>query len=180
MLEAVADSALFRVDVDGRIEDWNAAAERLTGIPRGAARGRPCWAVLRGVDGTGRHVCRPGCTPGRLARVGRAVDCGVLSVGATHVAVATIVVGNGNQPVVLHPMVPQNGSAAADLSLPRLTRRQQEVLLLLAEGVRVKEVARRLGLAEATVRNHVRALLLELGAHSQLEAVARARSLSLL
>jgi hypothetical protein len=32
----------------------------------------------------------------------------------------------------------------------------------------------------ATIRNHVRALLLELGAHSQLEAVAKARSLSLL
>jgi len=180
MFEAVSDSALFRVDVDGRVEDWNAAAERLTGIPRGAARGRPCWAVLRGVDGSGRQVCRPGCTPSRLARAGRAVDCGVLSVGGTHVAVSTIVVGNGAGPVVLHPMVPQNGATAGSESPPRLTRRQYEVLVLLADGVRVKEVARRLGLAEATVRNHVRALLLELGAHSQLEAVAKARSLSLL
>ena len=179
MFEAVSDSALFRVDVDGKVEDWNAAAERLTGIKRAAASGRPCWAVLRGVDGSGRQVCRPGCTPSRLARAGRAVDCGVLSVGGTHVAVSTIVVGNGAGPIVLHPMVPQNGATSVSAS-PRLTRRQYQVLVLLGDGVRVKDVARRLGLAEATVRNHVRALLLELGAHSQLEAVAKARSLSLL
>lgn len=180
MLEAVSDSALFRVDVEGRVEDWNAAAERLTGISRGAARGRPCWAVLCGVDDSGRRVCRPGCTPSRLARAGRAVDCGVLSVGGAHVAVSTIVLGNGAGPVVLHPMAAQNGATTASASPPRLTRRQYEVLVLLGDGVRVKEVARRLGLAEATVRNHVRALLLELEAHSQLEAVAKARSLSLL
>jgi len=180
MFEAVSDSALFRVDADGRVEDWNAAAERLTGIPRAAARGRPCWAVLRGVDGSGRQVCRPECAPARLARSGRAVDCGVLSVGGTHVAVSTIVVGNGAGSLVLHPMASQNGAAAGSESPPKLTRRQYEVLVLLADGIRVKEVARRLGLAEATVRNHVRALLLELGAHSQLEAVAKARSLSLL
>jgi DNA-binding NarL/FixJ family response regulator len=44
----------------------------------------------------------------------------------------------------------------------------------------VKTIARRLGLMETTVRNHVRLLLLALGAHSQLEAVARARAHGLL
>ena len=43
----------------------------------------------------------------------------------------------------------------------------------------MKEIAGRLTLSEATVRNHVRAILRELGAHSQLEAVARARALPL-
>jgi len=43
----------------------------------------------------------------------------------------------------------------------------------------VKTVARGLGLAETTVRNHIRLLFLELGVHSQLEAVARARAYKL-
>jgi DNA-binding NarL/FixJ family response regulator len=50
---------------------------------------------------------------------------------------------------------------------------------MLADGVRVSEIASRLTISVTTVRNHVRAILLELDAHSQLEAVARARSLAL-
>ena len=61
-----------------------------------------------------------------------------------------------------------------------LTSRQRQVLGLLADGVPAKVVAARLGLAEATVRNHIRAILAALDAHSQLEAVARARRLQLI
>ena len=62
---------------------------------------------------------------------------------------------------------------------PRLTPRQLEILAFLATGTRVKEIARHLALSQTTVRNHIRALLLELGVHSQLEAVAKARALEL-
>ena len=57
----------------------------------------------------------------------------------------------------------------------RLSPRQQEVLVLLSEGVRAKEIAARLGLSEPTVRNHIRSVLRKLDCHSQLEAVAEAR-----
>jgi DNA-binding NarL/FixJ family response regulator len=60
-----------------------------------------------------------------------------------------------------------------------LTPRQRQVLALLAEGVPAKVIAVRLGLAEPTVRNHIRAILRALGCHSQLEALARARRLEL-
>ena len=56
-----------------------------------------------------------------------------------------------------------------------LSPRQQEVLVLLSEGVRAKQIAARLGLSEPTVRNHIRTILRKLGCHSQLEAVAEAR-----
>jgi DNA-binding NarL/FixJ family response regulator len=56
-----------------------------------------------------------------------------------------------------------------------LTPRQREVLGLLAEGLPAKVVSRRLGIAEVTARNHIQAILGELGCHSQLEAVAEAR-----
>jgi|1186.fasta_scaffold318360_1 PAS domain S-box-containing protein len=55
--------------------------------------------------------------------------------------------------------------------LEDLTPRQQEVLRLLAEGLETQEIAKRLGVAEETARNHIRALLRATGAHSRLEAV---------
>lgn len=62
----------------------------------------------------------------------------------------------------------------------RLSPRQLEVLELLASGIPARQIAVRLGLAETTVRNHIRHLLRKLGCHSQLEAVAVAYRLDLL
>ncbi|MCC6831997.1 MAG: helix-turn-helix transcriptional regulator [Thermoleophilia bacterium] len=60
-----------------------------------------------------------------------------------------------------------------------LSRRQHEVLALLAEGVTARGIAALLDLAEPTVRNHIRAVLRKLDCHSQLEAVAVAVRLDL-
>jgi len=58
---------------------------------------------------------------------------------------------------------------------PHLTPRQAEVLHLLERGHSTKQIAGELHLSVETVRNHVRAVLKNLGAHSRLEAVALAR-----
>ena len=68
----------------------------------------------------------------------------------------------------------------AAVARPRLSPRQQQILALMAHGVRVREIAVHLELSETTVRNHVRGILKRLGCHSQLEAVARAREWHLL
>lgn len=60
-----------------------------------------------------------------------------------------------------------------------LTRRELEVLQLLAEGLSNKGIASRLGLSEHTVNVHVDAILGKLDAHSRTEAVARAARLGL-
>jgi len=70
-----------------------------------------------------------------------------------------------------------DGSSAA---VPELTARQHETLSLLAEGLGTAEIAARLGVADETARNHIRALLRQLGVHSRLEAVVRAYRLGLL
>jgi DNA-binding NarL/FixJ family response regulator len=57
--------------------------------------------------------------------------------------------------------------------VPTLTGRQLEVLQLLASGKSARDIGTKLYLSQATVRNHIRALLQGLGAHSQLEALAR-------
>jgi DNA-binding NarL/FixJ family response regulator len=61
-----------------------------------------------------------------------------------------------------------------------LTPRQHEILLLVAEGLATKQIARRLWLSPATVSNHVAAILIALDAHSRLEAVSTAHRLGLL
>jgi DNA-binding CsgD family transcriptional regulator len=56
-----------------------------------------------------------------------------------------------------------------------LTPRQLEVLALIADGRSARAIGHRLGISEATVRNHIRAVLAELRVHSQVAAVAEAR-----
>jgi DNA-binding CsgD family transcriptional regulator len=57
---------------------------------------------------------------------------------------------------------------------PPLTPRETEVLRHVASGLQNKEVAAKLALSVATVRNHVHNILDKLGVHSKLEAVSLA------
>lgn len=56
-----------------------------------------------------------------------------------------------------------------------LTPREQETLRLIGQGLRVEEVASRLGLSASTVRGYIRGLLSKTGTRSQLEVIALAR-----
>jgi len=55
---------------------------------------------------------------------------------------------------------------------PRLTKREHEVLQLLAEGLDTRGIARTLNISVNTCRGYIKSLLARLGAHSQLQAVA--------
>ncbi|WP_109641960.1 MULTISPECIES: response regulator transcription factor [Lentzea] len=61
-----------------------------------------------------------------------------------------------------------------------LTAREQETLLLLADGAGTEQISSRLGVARNTARNHVQRVLDKLGARSKLEAVSIARREGLL
>lgn len=65
-------------------------------------------------------------------------------------------------------------SGLADVS--RLTCREAEVLLLLAEGDSNRVLARRLGIAERTLRAHITSLTRKLGIQSRLQAALFAHS----
>jgi DNA-binding NarL/FixJ family response regulator len=54
---------------------------------------------------------------------------------------------------------------------PRLTKRELEVLRLVAQGLSSHEIGRQLFITEHTVKNHVRNMLEKLQLHSRLEAV---------
>jgi two-component system nitrate/nitrite response regulator NarL len=65
-------------------------------------------------------------------------------------------------------VVPVDGSAVA---AKNITRRQLEILELLAEGKTNSEIANMLGLAESTVRLHLRAAYRRLGVRNRTQAV---------
>jgi len=58
---------------------------------------------------------------------------------------------------------------------PQLTRRQQEIVALIDEGLSNKEIARRLSIELATVKNHVHNILAKLQVGRRAEAAARVR-----
>jgi DNA-binding NarL/FixJ family response regulator len=64
--------------------------------------------------------------------------------------------------------------AAAEPTSDSLTRRELEILRMIATGVSTRAAADKLHVSPATVRNHVQNILGKLGAHSRLEAVAMA------
>jgi len=71
---------------------------------------------------------------------------------------------------------PHRSAPADDLPpmLP-LTLREEEVLRLMAEGLRNKEIAARLGISERTATFHVGNVLSKLGADGRVEAIRLAR-----
>lgn len=79
-------------------------------------------------------------------------------------------------PDVLEPLLDHVANGAP----MELSDRQHRVLQLLADGVRTVDIAAALGISVSTLRNQLRGLLVRLGAHSQLEAVAIGRRRGLL
>jgi len=63
---------------------------------------------------------------------------------------------------------------------PAITRRQKEVLALIAQGESNKEIGRTLGLSEGTVRTHVNAIFKLLNVNNRTQAGVKARTLDLL
>ncbi len=82
-------------------------------------------------------------------------------------------------PAVLASLLPRlaaerQSTQDVNARLARLTAREREVLGLMAAGCRNDAIAARLVISTPTVRTHAQNILLKLGVHSQLEAVALA------
>ncbi len=65
------------------------------------------------------------------------------------------------------------GASATD-TLPALTRREREVLRLLADGLSNEEIGKELFISPETVRTHVRKAMVKFDADTRTQAVARA------
>ena len=198
LLAATADGG-FAIDAEGRIVLWNRAAESCSATPSArwsAAGAATCsWVTTR----TATASAVAAVTSRRSSRAGTPVHSFDMRTrtksGSTiWVNVSTLRVSSdesGDRTVHLirdvtttreilalirerlatpapPPPAPPDGSNGA------LTRREIEILHLIASGLNTKDTAERLHVSPATVRNHVQNILGKLGAHSRLEAVAYA------
>jgi DNA-binding NarL/FixJ family response regulator len=72
------------------------------------------------------------------------------------------------------PMLPTAGAEPRHQELDKLTDREREVLLLVAQGLSNGEIARKLVLSEATVKTHVGRILTKLELRDRVQAVVLA------
>lgn len=81
--------------------------------------------------------------------------------------------------LVVHPTLLKTlmvgGARSAEANLPRLTRREREVLGMLMIGLDVRAISGQLGISLNTCRAYVKSVLAKFDAHSQIEVVAMAR-----
>jgi DNA-binding NarL/FixJ family response regulator len=75
-------------------------------------------------------------------------------------------------PEAMDALLPPASDPASEFSEP-LTPRESEVLALLSQGAANREIAKKLGISEHTVKFHVSSVLAKLGASTRTEAVAR-------
>lgn len=191
--QALAQTAdgMVAVDAFHRIVGWNDAASRLLGRSREEALGRPCCTFFNWLDRHGNAVCGPDCLPFALGTTGQVVEnqeiLALTPAGRRlWLQVSTVVIPAelGSEARLIHflrepVLTPEVEAARADEPARQappegvLTAREREVLELLSEGTGTRDIARRLGVSEATVRNHVQHVLDKLRVRSRAAAVAR-------
>jgi PAS domain S-box-containing protein len=205
LIEARTGDAVYVVDPDYMIVHWDSRMESLTGALAQEALGQPCYEAVMGEREDGEPFCAHGCSVMHLAQAHRPVSAFEMRIRTRSgdrrwVSVSNLTVETEEGPYPVHLFRDTQGThdalemahgliqlsskkeapAPRRRDIPALTPRELEVLHLLSEGKSVKEIGKELYLSEATVRNHVRSLLQALGAHSQLEVLAKARERGIL
>ena len=174
----------FGTDERGCIVVWNRAAERLLGYRAAEVVGRRCAGVVGGLDVFGNVYCTNHCNPRQMADSGRGVRRFRMKVRHASGVYVGVRCFNIRLPgpertryTLLHVLdrdEPRSRDARDLDNLPELTRREFEVLRLLAGGIATREIAARLFISVSTARTHVQNILTKMGVHSRVEAVCRA------
>jgi PAS domain S-box-containing protein len=168
----------YLIDLEGHIRWLNSAALELVGDETG----RPFLDVVVPEDReravrafNDKILSRKEATELRLAvRTPQGT--------ATPVEISSVAVhGASDRPVGVFGLVaPRKVVTPEPRRALHLTPRQRETLMLLGEGASTEMIAEQLGVARETARNHIRAVLRELGARTRLEAVVEAHARGLL
>ena len=198
--------AAFAMDGGNRITHWNKACEKLLGKAARHVLGKRCNEVMCGRDANGNVYCHASCPVAHQARdfkddpvhtfeldvagtdgTRRRIATSLFAVPSYHPAL-TAVVHVLRPSSEEAPAAERAEAAPAEAAMPltayqgdatALTSREKEVLGCLARGLSTPAVARGLGIASVTVRNHVQSILQKLNVHSKLEAVVAAHRIGI-
>jgi two-component system NarL family response regulator len=132
---------------------------------RALRKAKPDLGIVAHGERADRHLANSAMQAGASAYLARTAAVELL-MRAVNAALA--------QESFIDPAVPPAGSRG------RLTRRQREILQLLANGESTTVAARELGLSEETVKTHTKNALGRLGARNRSHAVAIALRESLI
>jgi DNA-binding NarL/FixJ family response regulator len=124
---------------------------------RALRKAKPGLGIVAHGERPERHLANSAIQAGASAYVARTAAAELL-MRAVNAALA--------QESFIDPAVPPPGSRG------KLTRRQREILQLLANGGSTPVAARELGLSEETVKTHTKNALGRLGARNRTHAVA--------
>ena len=185
------------VNGSGKIALWTESAEKILGYSAQEVMGRLSCEVFVERDAPGNRLCYRGCHVLTLVeqkepvqhiamatrtKAGKPVwlDISILVVpGARLDASSTLhlfrdVTASKEIEALVRKRFTQARPAVPPEAVPppALTRREFEVLRLIASGANTRRMAERLRVSPTTVRNHVQNILGKLGVHSRLEAVA--------
>lgn len=190
LLESLEQSPdpLFVTDRNNRIVLWNKPLERLLGYSEEEVRGTTCGAILCGSDRFGNRYCVDPCPVVQIANRGETVrrfELRVQTKTKAHVDVEVTILNLPAPPpyrfLLSHLVRPIDRVVVeeapkpvevTDMRAKRLTRREVEVLGMLANGLNINEIGARLSISALTARNHVQNILDKLEVHSKSEAVA--------
>ena len=120
-------------------------------------RSSPGLGIVAHGERPERHLANSALQAGACAYLARTAKADLL-LRAVRAALA--------QESFVDPAVPPPGSRG------KLTRRQREILQLLANGESITVAARELGLSEETVKTHTKNAVARLGARNRTHAVA--------
>jgi PAS domain S-box-containing protein len=158
----------YLIDPTGIIRWVNPAAQRLVG----EVRGRQFTSVVAPEETRRARELFARKIVGGASVTDAAVVLVNLDGGRIGVEVSSVPLHDGEHVVGVFGQVSDLVEEPHEHPDLRLTPRQSEVLELLERGRSTGQIADELQLSTETVRNHIRALLRAVGAHSRLEAVA--------
>jgi DNA-binding NarL/FixJ family response regulator len=144
------------VDLRRRVEEDGEAVYGEDAI-RALRRTAPGMGIVAHGERPERHLASAALQAGASAYVARTAAAEEMAKAAWAAL---------EQDRFVDPGVPPSGSRG------KLTRRQREILQLLADGGSTAAAARELGLSEETVKTHTKNMLARLGARNRTHAVA--------
>jgi DNA-binding NarL/FixJ family response regulator len=158
-LDLVRDIGDFDVAIVDMRRRQNGLVASISGQEaiRALRRSSPALGIVAHGERPERHLANSALQAGASSYVARTAAADLL-MRAVRAALA--------QESFVDPAVPPPGSRG------KLTRRQREILQLLANGESTTVAARKLGLSEETVKTHTKNALARLGARNRTHAVA--------